>query len=162
MSIARHFTAQVNGMAGLDYWEQLESLHLYSQERRRERYEIIFIWKVAQGLTQGYPATFTQSERRGRQMILSPLCNSAPALVRRAREASLQVKGAKLFNIIPRTSGTFLLAPLSFSKPDLMTGSQQFLTSLPFLVEPELQLATHYLTKYSLYTCRVHNCMRRF
>ena len=35
-------------------------------------------------------------------MVLAPLCNSAAASVRKARESSLQVKGAKLFNCIPR------------------------------------------------------------
>ena len=101
-SIARHFTGQIEGMSGLDYWERLHSLRLYSQERRRERYQIIFLWKIAQGLVQGYHANFVQSDRRGRQMQLAPLCNQAPASVRKARESSLQVKGARLFNCIPR------------------------------------------------------------
>ena len=101
-SVARHFTSKIDGMAGLDYWERLQSLHLYSQERRRERYQIIFLWKVAQGLVQGYKATFHQHIRRGRVMNLAPLCQQAPTAVKRAREASLQVKGAKLFNVIPR------------------------------------------------------------
>ena len=80
-SVARHFTAKVQGMEGLDYWERLQSLHLFSQERRRERYRIIFLWKVAQGLVQGYKATFTSSPRRGRLMQVSALCNKAPASV---------------------------------------------------------------------------------
>ena len=89
-------------MSGLDYWERLQALRLYSQERRRERYQIIFIWKVAQGLVHGYHATFVHSDRRGRQMQQAPLCNQAPSSVRKARESSLQVKGARLFNCIPR------------------------------------------------------------
>ena len=88
------FTAQIDGMSGLDYWQRLSSLSLYSQERRRERYQIIFLWKVAQGLVKGYNATFTQNDRRGRLMVLAPLCNRAPAAVRKAREASLQVRCA--------------------------------------------------------------------
>ena len=35
-------------------------------------------------------------------MKLAPLCNTSPAVVKRARESSLQVRGAKLFNTIPR------------------------------------------------------------
>ena len=35
-------------------------------------------------------------------MVLAPLCNQAPSAVRKARESSLQVRGAKLFNCIPR------------------------------------------------------------
>ena len=36
-SVARNFTAQVAGLDGLDYWERLVKLQMYSQERRRER-----------------------------------------------------------------------------------------------------------------------------
>ena len=101
-NVARHFTAQVAGMTGLDYWERLSSLHLFSQERRRERYLIIFMWKVAQGLVQGYSTTFYSSQRRGRLAHLAPYKHQSPASVRSARESSLRVKGAKLFNIIPQ------------------------------------------------------------
>ena len=101
-SLARNFTSKIEGLGHLDYWERLQALKLFSQERRRERYQIIFIWKIAQGLVQGYHASFVQSDRRGRQMVLAPLCNRAAASVRNAREASLQVRGAKLFNCIPR------------------------------------------------------------
>ena len=72
-SVARHFTAKIHGMDGKDYWERLASLSLYSQERRRERYQIIFLWKVAQGLVQGYKSSFYQNERRGCLMVLAPL-----------------------------------------------------------------------------------------
>ena len=101
-SVARHFTAKVHGLGDLEYWERLQALHLYSQERRRERYMIIFIWKVAQGLVRGYPASFTSSPRRGRMMVVSPLNRNGPASLRNARESSLQVRGAQLFNVIPR------------------------------------------------------------
>ena len=55
-SVARNFTARIEGMGDHDYWDRLQALHLYSQERRRDRYRIIFLWKVGQGLVQGYNA----------------------------------------------------------------------------------------------------------
>ena len=114
-SVARHFTAKINGMSDLDYWERLQALNLYSQERRRERYQIIFLWKVAQGLTQGYHATFYQSDRRGRLMKVAPFYSKAPASVRKAKESSLLVKGARLFNCIPRElRDTFTGSPEQF------------------------------------------------
>ena len=115
-------------MHGLDYWDRLHSLRLYSQERRRERYQIIFLWKVAQGLVQGYHATFYQSERRGRLMHLAPLCSRAPTAVKKARESSLQVRGARLFNCIPRElRDTFTGTPDSFkSKLD------EWLLTIPY------------------------------
>ena len=37
-------------LAGANYWDKLRVLRLYSQESRRERYLIIFIWIMSQGL----------------------------------------------------------------------------------------------------------------
>ena len=37
----------------LSYWDKLRSLRLYSQERRRERYMIIFVWKISQQMVSG-------------------------------------------------------------------------------------------------------------
>ena len=114
-SVARHFTAKIDGMAGLNYWQRLSSLSLYSQERRRERYQVIFLWKVAQGLVSGYNATFYKNDRRGRLMVVAPLCAKAPAAVKRARESSLQVRGARLFNCLPRDiRDTFTGSPEAF------------------------------------------------
>ena len=88
-------------MSDKDYLDRLVSLKLYSQERRRERYEIIFIWKISQGLVKGYDLDFSSSERRGRMVVPHPVLATAPAAVRRAREASLGVKGARIFNLLP-------------------------------------------------------------
>ena len=46
-SVARHFTSQIDGMEGKTYLERLHELHLYSQQRRQERYMIILLWKIA-------------------------------------------------------------------------------------------------------------------
>ena len=62
--IARHFTMKIAGLENKDYWERLAALQLYSQERRRERYRIIFIWKVLLGYTKGYTLTYNQNPRR--------------------------------------------------------------------------------------------------
>ena len=66
-----------------------------SQERRRELYMIIFIWMLAMGLAKGYTMDFIFSPRRG----WTAVDLGAPASVRRARECSLAVKGAALFNL---------------------------------------------------------------
>ena len=42
------------------------------------------------------------SPRRGRLVEVPPYKKNAPAAVRKAREASLSVKGARLFNVLPR------------------------------------------------------------
>ena len=114
-------------MAGLDYWERLSSLHLFSQERRRERYQIIFLWKVAQGLVQGYNISFYSSQRRGRLAHLAPYRHQSPASVGSARESSLRVKGAKLFNIIPQE----LRDTTSGNVDDFKFGLDSWLAAVP-------------------------------
>ena len=81
---------------------KLRTLRLYSQERRRERYMIIFLWKISQGLVSGYTITFTsRTSRTGRKVVPAPVLQSSPATVKRARASSLAVRGAQLFNLLP-------------------------------------------------------------
>lgn len=42
------FTRQISGLWGMDYWTRLWSLSMYSQQRMRERYIIIYVWKILQ------------------------------------------------------------------------------------------------------------------
>ena len=100
-SVMRGFTSKISGCQDLDYWDRLSELKLLSQERRRERYIIIFIWKISQGMVEGYNVPFTINPRRGRLVQVSPLNRSSPACVKKAFESSLKVKGARIFNSIP-------------------------------------------------------------
>ena len=99
--VQRNFSSMVAGMEGKDYIDRLDSLNMYSQERRRERYQVIFIWKISQGLVQGYNLEFSNSDRRGRMVVPHPIHRQVHSSVRRAREASLGVKGARIFNLLP-------------------------------------------------------------
>ena len=115
-SVQRNFVSHIkdSSLTGLSYWEKLSQLKVYSQERRRERYQICFLWKLSQGLINGYTLKWQWSDRRGRFVIPNPIPHSAPAKVRQARERSLGVHGAKLFNILPahlrnEDCGDFLL-----------------------------------------------------
>ena len=49
-SVQRHFLSKVSELKELDYWEKLKKFQMYSQERRRERYMTIFVWKISQGM----------------------------------------------------------------------------------------------------------------
>ena len=68
-SVQRHFFSNVsgNGVQDLNYWDKLTKFKISSQERRRDRYMLIFIWKISQGLVKGYSVDFTSVlGRRGR------------------------------------------------------------------------------------------------
>ena len=48
--VQRAFTKHISGMCFLSYSKRLEVLKLYSLQRRRERYGIIYVWKIIEGL----------------------------------------------------------------------------------------------------------------
>ena len=87
----------------MTYWERLSELRVYSQERRRERYQICFLWKLSQGLIQGFEVKWQWSDRRGRLAVPASIPNNAPTDVKRARERFLNVHGAKCFNLLPKS-----------------------------------------------------------
>ena len=49
-SVQRSFTNRMNSTSGLSYWQRLKHLNIYSLERRRERYFIIYTWKILNSL----------------------------------------------------------------------------------------------------------------
>ena len=71
--IQRSFTRFISGMKGLSYPERLTVLKLYSLQRKRERYIIIYVWKLLESLVPNlFPPICTKaSDRRGRTCITS-------------------------------------------------------------------------------------------
>ena len=87
----------------VNYWTQLKTLKLFSLERRRERYMILFLYKI---MIKEYPnpgfilPRLDVADRNG--IVVEPKINlRAPAWVATVRGASFFVKGPKLWNIIP-------------------------------------------------------------
>jgi hypothetical protein len=63
---------------------------------------VIFLWKISQGMVKGYNVMYTSVIGRcGRTALPRDVVQSSPSLVRKARESSIGVKGARIFNILP-------------------------------------------------------------
>ena len=99
--VQSNFTRRLNGMnkdgTSLDYWERLKALGLYSIERRHERYQIIYIWKIMVGLVDNPGITFYTSERRGKLAKIPAL-----KMCGNLREQSFFVRGPMLFNAMSK------------------------------------------------------------
>ena len=105
-SVQRSFTAKIHTISNLSYWERLKRLEMYSVERRRERYLMIYVYKIIQGITPNFEGEkfmlqVETNARRGRFCIVPSLNTRAPARVTTMVEASLSVTGPKLFNSLP-------------------------------------------------------------
>ena len=43
------FTSKIPELREESYWKRLQLLKMFSQERRLERYRIIYVWKILEG-----------------------------------------------------------------------------------------------------------------
>ena len=87
---------------GNDYWDCLLNMKIYSLERRRERYRIIYVWKILEGLVPNIndKVKATQSNRRGRHCSIPSINNTGK--LDTIYRSSVAVHGAKLFNAMPK------------------------------------------------------------
>ena len=95
------YIRKISSPADKNYWTRLRSFKLYSLQRRRERYRIIYIWKVLEGHVPNVNNKIisTPHARLGRKCVIPRVPNGKLGKI---REASLAVHGAKLFNVLPK------------------------------------------------------------
>lgn len=105
--VQRSYIRKIRGMQDLSYWEQLSALSLCSLERRRERYIIMYVWRILEGLTPNFNRPDAggikslHNDRRGRTCNVPAVSRYVPASVQNIRYSSFAVVGAKLFNVLP-------------------------------------------------------------
>ena len=129
--VQRSFIRKIDDMRHFDYWTQLKKLHLYSLERRRERYIIIYIWRILEhqvpDLTSGEIYSINEGGRLGRKSSFPSISNSAPPEIKKIRYASLSSRGPQLFNILPAELRNLNNCSVEIFKRAL----DRFLTNIP-------------------------------
>ena len=105
-AVQRSFTFRISELNQLTYWERLAKLKLYSIERRRERYVILYIFKIISNLVPNFSderfSIKTYSSVRGNRLCRVPrVSRSSSARIRRMVENSFAVRGPQLFNCLP-------------------------------------------------------------
>ena len=100
-SVQWSFVRKIWSNVESDYWQRLKSFNMYSLQRRRERYRIIYVWKVLEGHVPNINNKIKSIHhvRLGRKCQLPIIANSK---LGRIREASLVFNGARLFNVLPK------------------------------------------------------------
>jgi hypothetical protein len=105
--LQKSYVRRIGGFRHMDYWDALKKLGLYSLQRRRERYQIIYVWTILEGISpnimadNGLPLiTAKSTARRGRTIPL-------PAVKRtkysNLRYNSFPYHGARLYNKMPNS-----------------------------------------------------------
>ena len=106
-SVQRNFTSKICTVRNLSYWERLELLCMYSLERRRDRYTVMYVYKVMMGIApnledERFKIKTRYNERRGLLCEVPPMRSGATARIRSAVDQSFAIRGPRLFNSLPR------------------------------------------------------------
>lgn len=120
-AVQRSFTHRVNGLNNLSYWQRLKSLNLYSLERRRERYTILYLYKIVLGIAPNFTSPrwsikTRENPRRGLNCVIPSISRSATHRVKSMVEQSFAVRGPRLFNSIPANLRNGNLSYSSFKR----------------------------------------------
>ena len=109
--VLRSFSKQVDGLRDLSYSDRLKAMNLQSIQRRHERYKIIYIYKIKEGLvpnlphdptnpTHSFALTFTTNIRRGcRCSLPRQTLHHNPATIQ--RDSSFALTASNLWNCLP-------------------------------------------------------------
>ena len=99
--IQRSFIRKISNDADSDYWKRLKQFKLYSLERRRERYRIMYVWKVLEGLVPNVNNKIASKThaRHGRKCLIPIVPRGNLSKI---KLASFPIQGANLFNALPK------------------------------------------------------------
>ena len=104
-NVQRSFTRHIDGMRDFNYAERLQKLNMYSVQRRHERYKILYVYKIKEGMVPNfsgeYGLQFDAHERHGCRCRIPkfPLHHNKAA---KARDRSFALTASQLWNCLPR------------------------------------------------------------
>ena len=130
-AVQRNFTSKIDNMDNLFYWSRIQTLSLYSLERRRERYLILYVFKIMKGIVPNFmennlKITFDYRGRRGLLCNIPIINRSAMAKYKTMKDNTLAVRGPVLFNCLPSE-----IRDLNLSLPAFKRRLDGFLKIIP-------------------------------
>ena len=122
-----NFTNKLPTLREENYWDRLSILKMSSQERRMERYRIMYIWKILEGYAPNCGVEETPiNPRIGRKIKISTLAKNGRAAIQTLRENSFQINGARLFNSLPKE-----IRNMKLNQDEFKEALDKYLSSVP-------------------------------
>ena len=110
------------------YWERLNHFQMFSNERRMERYRIMYLWKSVNGIV---PSLGVERMMKDPSKLTYPRVHGRGGFVRTLQRFSITWDGVRLYNSLPRR-----LREWKGSKETFKTILDKFLDGIPN--QPEL------------------------
>ena len=99
--VQRRATRAISGLQKQNYWERLKKLHLFSVQRRFERYLIIYCFKCIHDIVPNPGIKFTINPRTGISCYI-PLKNATDKkIVKNLKNHSFLYRAPTLYNKLP-------------------------------------------------------------
>ena len=100
-SVQRAFTSKLEGMKELNYHQRLRELKIYSLERRRERYDLLYAYKILQRSVPNIGLQFKWCGRRGRTLVPPPVKKNSSEHAKTLRHNTYRARVSRVFNSLP-------------------------------------------------------------
>ena len=100
-AIQRSFISKLDGLKDKNHHERLKCLKLYSLERRRDRYDILYAYKILKRTVPNVCLQFKWSSRRGRSLVPPPVTKNSSDHAKTVRNSSYRSRVTRLFNSLP-------------------------------------------------------------
>ena len=99
--VQRSFTSRLDGMNDLNYYQRLKKLNIYSLERRRDRYIILYIFKILCNIVPNPGLSYKYSSRRGK-ILQHPSVTSSNSHAATLSYHSFIRRAPRIFNSLPK------------------------------------------------------------
>ena len=99
--IQRSFTSKLEGMKDLNYYQRLKTLNLYSLERRRDRYIILYIFKILKNIVPNPGLSYKYSARRGKILTNPSVIKSSSHAATLIHHSFIR-RAPRIFNALPK------------------------------------------------------------
>ena len=126
-NLQKTYTKKIPQVRDINYWERLKVLKINSQQRRFERYRILYTWKILEGLAPNCGVVESTTDRAGRQCSVPTLKTKSRQKIKTLRNQSFQVNGPQLFNTLPK----YIRDMSNCSVTDFKEKLDQYLTVIP-------------------------------
>ena len=124
--IQRSYTSKLEGLNNLNYYERLKELKIYSLERRRDRYIILYIFKIINNIVPNPGISYKYSARRGK-ILLNPSISSTSSHASSLAFHSFLQRSPRIFNALPKEIRNSTPTNINSVKKSL----DQFLSNIP-------------------------------
>ena len=101
-AVQRRFTSKIYSVRHQDYWSRLKTLNLYSLQRRRERYQLIYLWKIINNKVPNDIGINSHVHIRRGIVVDIPRLPSPVAKINSAFDNCFNIKAANTWNCLPK------------------------------------------------------------